>query len=50
MHVENCRAVSNAESLISEILNEQSPWKYETIKPHLSKFWLESVDEGQSKK
>ena len=37
-----------AEPLIKEVLSDQSPWNYETLKPHLSSMWLESVSEEQN--
>lgn len=39
-----------AEPLIEEVLNDQSPWNYETLKPHLSRMWLESVSDEQNEK
>ena len=39
-----------AEPLIKEVLKGQSPWNYETLKPHLSKLWLESVSEEDAEK
>ena len=39
-----------AEPLITNVLAEQSPWNYQTLKPKLSKLWIESVDEEQTLK
>lgn len=40
-----------AEPLITKVLQEQSPsWKYETLKPYLSKLWLRGVKEEQTRK
>ncbi len=39
-----------AEELISKVLNEQSPWDFDTLKPNLSKLWIENVSEEQNEK
>lgn len=44
------RLEGKAEPLIREVLKDQSPWNYETLKPHLSNMWLESISEEQSRK
>ena len=32
-----------AEPLIRQVLNDQSPWDFETLEPYLSRLWLETV-------
>ncbi len=39
-----------AEPLIKNVLAEQSPWNYETLKPNLSKLWLDNISEEESRK
>ena len=39
-----------AEPLIREVIKTQSPWNFATVKPHLSKLWVDMVSDEDNEK